>query len=148
MKTLQDVTILRLRPAATLGADPAPMNGATVAQLLAAAEALNLANPDDQHRVEEGIAELLRVIGDAADPDRDCWRAGASSTWLLAALLDATRLARAERSGMHYGIVVPAASGPRERVARSRPHAASSAGDPRPPAELLDEDRRPDDPHA
>jgi hypothetical protein len=148
MQILSNVMIVRFRPAATPGADPAPTTGATVAQLLAAAEALNLADPDDQGRVEEGIAELLRVVGDAADPDRDGWRAGPPSAWLLAALLDAIRLARAERSGAHYGIVGPTAAGPRGGVARhGRLRRASSGGEPRPPAELLDEDRLPGDPH-
>lgn len=111
--TLADVTILQ--PAIGPNAERSPMRGAEVAQLLAAAEALNLTRTGHQGMVLDGVAELLRVTGDAVD--EDCWHATSKSAWLLAALLDGVRLAMTEsaamtqNAGARYEITV--ASAPR-----------------------------------
>jgi len=70
-----------------------------IAQLLGAAEELNLAAPKRREIVIvlEGVAKLLRLAGDAVDGDGR--HATSQSAWLLAALLDQARLAAIERWG-------------------------------------------------
>jgi hypothetical protein len=103
--TLADVTILT--PALPPDVATTPLSGAEVARLLAAAEDLNLARSGHQAMVLEGVAELLRVIGDAAGGD--CWQATEKSAWVLAALLDGIRSAMNGPTGTRYEITIEGA---------------------------------------
>jgi hypothetical protein len=120
MTTLADIMLRRAGTSSDADADAIP--GATVARLLAATEALNLADPDDQSRVLEGVAELQRVIGDAADAE-DVARAGSKTGWLLGALVDAVRLAMGERTGTPWEITGRGTSAPRRAPCRTAPAA-------------------------